>query len=428
MAKVSNIASEFVSYGDIVNQILVNEVVRKDTGDINTLAVLGLMGQGKTSITYLLSDIFPDYKDHIIDLAIMDRSDFFYPMVDKEKRIADQALQKYFGVSTNEKGEVVSEPVILCIDELWKGDRDTINTMLPIALHRTVQGKSLHPDSIVFATGNLAEENVGDTFQDHQIERFTFVKVKPHTSLEYVNNYALKHKMCPEGIAFVLEHEKKLSETFLDLDKMMGDESGQLKTLEDRQTHNDWIHDPKVARPINDFKFFTWRSFTKACNYIPYYKKGGVLNGVPIEPLGDDGLQNMLNGTVGASMASELMTFVRMVDKYVPHREIIADPENVRLPDRGASEIMVLQRGIDNLDSDNITPWMTFLDRLSKEAQAMFALSCYKSEEKRELLMHNKEFTAWARVNAHLFHKEDDVGVKIAAWTKVNDSFPKKSK
>ena len=428
MAKVSNIASEFVSYGDIVNQILVNEVVRKDTGDINTLAVLGLMGQGKTSITYLLSDIFPDYKDHIIDLAIMDRSDFFYPMVDKEKRIADQALQKYFGVSTNEKGEVVSEPVILCIDELWKGDRDTINTMLPIALHRTVQGKSLHPDSIVFATGNLAEENVGDTFQDHQIERFTFVKVKPHTSLEYVNNYALKHKMCPEGIAFVLEHEKKLSETFLDLDKMMGDESGQLKTLEDRQAHNDWIHDPKVARPTNDFKFFTWRSFTKACNYIPYYKKGGVLNGVPIEPLGDDGLQNMLNGTVGASMASELMTFVRMVDKYVPHREIIADPENVRLPDRGASEIMVLQRGIDNLDSDNITPWMTFLDRLSKEAQAMFALSCYKSEEKRELLMHNKEFTAWARVNAHLFHKEDDVGVKIAAWTKVNDSFPKKSK
>jgi len=413
MAKVSNIASEFVSYGDIVNQILVNEVVRKETGGINTIAVLGLMGQGKTSITYLLSDMFPDHKAHVIDMAVMEQGDFFYPMVDKERRIADQALQKYFGVSTNEKGEVVSEPVILCIDELWKGARDTINTALPIALHRTVQGKPLHPDSIVFATSNLAEENVGDTFQDHQTERFTFVKVKPHTGLEYVNNYALKHKLCPEGIAFVLEHDKKLSETFLDLDKMMGDGSDkQLKTLEDRQAHNNWIHDPKVARPTNDFKFFTWRSFTKACSYIPYRKEGGELNGVPIKPLGDDALQNLLNGTIGASMASELMTFVRMVDKYVPHREIIADPENVRLPDRGASEIMVIQRGIDNLDSDNINPWMTFLDRLSKEAQAMFALSCYKSEEKRKLLMHNKKFTAWARVNAHLFNTVDHEGAK----------------
>ena len=100
----------------------------------------------------------------------------------------------------------------------------------------------------------------------------------------------------------------------------------------------------------------------------------------------------------------DLMSFVKLADQMPKRDDIIKDPKTAKVPDSASAVCMVVFNALATMDKDYINPWMTYLDRLDKEAQGMFANGVRDGKyNKQSLVMTNKKFTEWALDNNHMF-------------------------
>jgi hypothetical protein len=64
----------------------------------------------------------------------------------------------------------------------------------------------------------------------------------------------------------------------------------------------------------------------------------------------------------------------------------------------------VVYRTLTVIERDWMDAWMTYLERLDKEAQGLFANGVRdKKYGKQALVMTNKSFTKWALANSYMF-------------------------
>jgi len=337
-------------------------------GHKRTILVQGHMGTGKSSMLKTLADMFPNHIPCYFDATTKDLGDLMLP------RIAElDAGASYVSYAPNEElGIHHSRPVIVMLDEYGKANPAVKQGLTAFMLERRMGNLKLHPDSIVFATTNLGGEGVGDLLVAHQRNRITVVTLKKPDYMNYIE----------WGINNGIDH------TLLGWVK---DNPHVFQSFEDVQNPEDnpYIFHPRSQRAA----FVTPRSLEAASDWLKVR-----------DHLDDMSLTAALIGTVGDRAAMDLMAFVRLADDLPTLRSIKETPETAKVPASAAAVCMVVYRTLASIEADWLDAWMTYLNRLPAEAQGLFANGVRAPKyAKQGLVMTNKAFTQWARINAHLF-------------------------
>ena len=122
------------------------------------------------------------------------------------------------------------------------------------------------------------------------------------------------------------------------------------------------------------------------------------------ERLGVNLTQASLAGTIGAA-AAELMTAVMSLSgELVAIKNVIADPDNVRIPEKPAALFMMMFNAIDTIDTqDDLAAFMKFVKRInSAEVQSVFFTMALQSKRVSKLAIKNNEIKEWAKTNYEL--------------------------
>jgi alkaline phosphatase D len=332
-------------------------------GAQHTVLVQGEMGCGKSSMLTELKRRYPDHHPAYFDLTTKDVGDFMIPAV--TDGVAEFLPNAEFGIHTD-------KPVLLMLDELGKASKSVMNACLRVMLERTVGTQKLPEGSIVFATTNLAQEGLGDSMPPHARNRIVTVQISKPTADEWIA-WAMGNDVEPVVLATVNEFPQMLSSY----------------TEYDTPNANHYINDPRAQRAA----FVTPRSLYAASNIIKQTRH-----------LPETVLFAALCGTIGAPAASDMLAVLRLDAELPSWKEIIADPNTAKAPTNGAALAMLIYRAIVRVDVDSFDNWLTYLGRLSREAQALFARQIMTpSSGKLKLAATNREMVKLCSELNYLF-------------------------
>src|SRR5210317_2474116 len=110
----------------------------------------GEPGIGKSSIMKLIGNSKPDHIKSYMDCSQLDLGDIAMPYVDKEQGITTYYPNGRFGMHTQ-------EPVLMMLDEFTKAAEPVKNMLHPLleSSNPRLGDIPVHPESIIFLTGNL---------------------------------------------------------------------------------------------------------------------------------------------------------------------------------------------------------------------------------------------------------------------------------
>lgn len=340
----------------------------KSVGHKRTVLVQGHMGTGKSSLLKNLARELPNHIPCYFDCTTKDLGDLMLP------RIADvDGNSHYVSYAPNEElGVHHQRPVIVMLDEYGKANPSVKQGLTAFMLERKLGAYNLHPDSIVFCTTNLGAEGVGDLLVGHQRNRITVVTARKPSNMQWIE-YGINNDIDHTLLGWCKDNPQ-LFHGFEDL-----------KNPDD----NPYIYHPKQQRTA----FVTPRSLEAASDILK--QRAGM---------DDTTVIAALMGTIGERGAMDLMAFVKLADQLPSLESIKKSPETAKVPSSAAAVCMVVYRTLATLEADWIDSWMTYMDRLDKEAQGMFANGVRAPKYARQsLVMTNKRFTQWAMSNGYLF-------------------------
>jgi hypothetical protein len=335
-------------------------------GDKVTFIGEGEMGIGKSAMLYKVAEMLPDHIPAYIDCTLLDLGDFALPYTVEENGIkvtkfAPNARFKFH----------LGKPVVVMLDEIGKAMTSVKNVLLTLMNEGRIGDHYLPEGSIVFGTTNLMGEGVGDSLQRHARNRVCMVRIRKPDADEWIENYAIPRGLLPEIIAWVKQFPHCLA-AFDDVS----------------QRDNPYINHPTKA---GQGAVVTPRSLEKACHIAAHRDKLG--NNLTIASLA---------GVIGESAARDMQAFFTVADKLPTWDAIITSPSTAKLPDETIAKCICVFSAITRVEKDTLSKWMTYLQRMDKEWQALFAKSVMKSP-KQAFCVTNKEFRDWALANEWLF-------------------------
>lgn len=331
-------------------------------GDKVTVFAQGHIGTGKSSMLKILGKRFPDHHLSYVDCTNLDVGDLAIPKVmgDVTTFVPNEML-----------GLHLDTPVILMFDELSKASSAVKKAVLRIMLERAHGSRALPEGSVVFATGNLSLEGVADLLEAHARNRVCVAKIRKPTAMEWVEQFAIHNDVDPVVVGTAIEYPQ-MFQSFEDVED---------------PANNLYIHHPKSPRAA----FVTPRSLEKASDIIKATRH-----------LSDDVRIHALMGVVGEAAAMDLMTIAKLDDQLPGWDRLVADPENVPVPTSGVASCLLVAKAVMRVEKETFGAWMTFCQRMPKEAQALFARTIM-SNPKNVWVAQRPEFTAWAQPNIYLF-------------------------
>jgi len=339
----------------------------KVMGHQRTVLVQGHMGTGKSTLLKILANELPTHTPCYFDCTTKDLGDLMLPKI---KDLEDNEFVRF--VPNEEFGVHHSGPVIVMLDEYGKSNAAVKQGLTAFMLERKLGNIKLHPDSIVFATTNLGAEGVGDLLVPHQRNRISVVTARKPDQMEWIEwgiNNGIDHAL----LGFCRDNPQ-LFHSFEDVT---------------RPEDNPYIYHPQAQRSA----FVTPRSLEAASDWLKER-----------DHMDQQSLTAALMGTIGERAAMDLMAFVSLADQLPSLKSIKENPETAVVPTSAAAVCMVVYRTLASIESDWLDNWMTYLLRLDKEAQGLFANGVRAPRYHAQgLVMTNKRFTEWARVNGYLF-------------------------
>lgn len=347
----------------------------KSVGDKVTVLVEGEMGSGKSSLLNALSLEFPDHIPCYVEVACMDVGDVAVPKVKTLDDVVIGGLVTQGEVTRfvpNESfGLHLGKPLLLMWDELGKATQPVINAISRFINEGYLGQYQLPAGSYQFATTNLSVEGVGDRLLPHIRDRMCRVRMRKSRNVEWVENYAIGAGIDPIIIGFAMEYPQAF-ESFED--------------VEDPNS-NPMIFHPKQPR----MNFVTARSLTKASHILQ-----------ATTHLPDDVRIHALMGMVGEAAAMHIMTLNRLNEDIPSYERVLADPDKCPLPKSGVSSVMMVAKMAMRVEDDTMGKCMTYVERLPKETQALFARTLTRSP-KRKVAASNRAYIEWASKNMYLF-------------------------
>ena len=342
---------------------------RERDGGIVYLAE-GHMGTGKTSMLKMLAKKFPKNKAILFDCTTKDLGDLMIPNIKLNNEVS------YVNFATNEElGLHLDQPVILCLDEYGMSNPSVKLALLGAMQERVFAGRSLHPDSIIFATTNLGAEKVGDLLPPHACNRIVRMRIRKPEHMEWV----------AWGVENGIDH------TVLGWAK----ETPQLfQSFEEVPDPNDnqYIFHPKAKERTS---FVTPRSLEKASHIV---KKREELDSFVITSL--------LTGIIGDRGAQDLAAFVKLANDLPSLESIKQDPEGALVPTTPSGTCMVVYRTLGSIERSWTPAWFTYMKRLDKEAQGYFINGVRDKnydEKRREIVVQDAGYGEWCSNNSWMF-------------------------
>ena len=350
------------------------EVIRSIGAKV-TVLVEGEMGSGKSSLLPELAKDFPNHTPCYVEVACMDVGDVAVPKIMTLDNVVIGELVTKGEVTRFVPNEAfglhLGKPLLILWDELGKATQPVVNSISRFINEGKLGQFTLPGGSIQFATTNLAVEGVGDRLQPHIRDRMCRIRMRKSRSVEWVENYAIPAGLDPIIIGFAMEYPQAF-ESFED--------------VEDPNS-NPYIFHPKQPR----LNFVTARSLTKASHILQ-----------STEHLPDDVRIHALMGMVGEAAAMNVMTLNRLNEDIPAYERVLADPDNCPLPKSGVSSVMMVAKMAMRVEDDTMSKCMTYVERLPKETQALFARTLTRSP-KRKVAASNRAYIEWASKNMYLF-------------------------
>ena len=324
-------------------------------GDKRTVIVEGENGIGKTALFHALRKL-PKFADHIavqpIDCTQLSDGSVWMPDLDRENGVSRELPNERFGVSAfNQLGVNNSKPILVGLDEIAKAPQFIKNVLAPIIYERRVGNLSMPEGSVVVCFTNLSIEGLGDSIQAHLRNRLVFVKMRKPSCDEWVK-WATDNRVNPMIIAFV-SNEPRVMQSFLDYEK------GGMFEGKDLSKDNGFIFNPKSMQ----LAYATPRSLVAASDILDAGL--GVLD--------DETLEAALKGTVGATTAEALASFIRFGREICEYSRVIKSPDTAPLSDNPTAQlIQVFQfvtRVADRTEAEAIVKYVW---RMRAEMQSIF--------------------------------------------------------
>ena len=333
-----------------------------------TILVSGHTGTGKSSILKELAILNPNHTPCYLDVTVMDTGDFLIPKI---RTINGDEVCSF--IPNENIGFHLGKPIILLLDEIGKASKSVMNCCLRLMLERSLGVYDLPEGSIVFATTNLGTEGLGDNIPAHARNRVCNIKMRKPTVDEWRWNFAQNAGVDPVVIASAVEYPSCFS-SFEDYEV-----AGQ----------NQYIYDPRSPAS----SFVTPRSLEKASDILKKCRD------VP-EPV----LYHLLTGVVGERFTADMMNILKLDNQMPNYFDIINHPMTTPIPSNGAAICLVISKIQQNVNQETFDNAMVYIERLPKEAQALYAMSIMSNKSpKRSIAVSNKKFTAWAVKNGHYF-------------------------
>ena len=336
-------------------------------GPTNSTLVQGNMGTGKTSLLHILAARLPTHTPVYIDgTTMVDSADMFMMKYSLDGKTFNTVPLEDLGL------HMPDQPVILMFDELGKMTRSAQLATMRVQLERKHGKMTLHPDSIVFSTTNLGSEGVGDLLPAHARNRLTVVTMRKPDNMEWIE-WGIDNDIDPALLGFC----KEKPELFHSFEQY------------ENPDENPYIYHPRSARAA----FVTPRSLHKASHIM---RKRHLLD--------DSQLTAALIGTIGDRAALDLAAFISLADKLPTRDQIENDPMNAPVPDSPAAVCMVVYRALATIERTWVDPWLTYMNRLSKEAQGLFVNGVRAPKySRRDYVVQNKKFQDWCMANNYMF-------------------------
>ena len=337
-------------------------IVGKDV----TVIGQGEPGIGKSSMLKVLAQQYPDYEIAYIDCTLLDLGDFALPYTEVagDMKVTKFAPNARFKMHTG-------KPVIVMLDEIGKAMKAVKNVLLTLMLEQRIGDHYLPKGSIVFGTTNLLTDGVGDMLEAHARNRVCMTTVRKPDADEWIE-WAISSNIAPEVIAWVKQFPHALA-----------------SYTDTSQKDNPYIFNPTRA---GMGAVVTPRSLEKASHIAKQRAQ-----------LGDSLTISMLTGTIGESASRDMQAFFTVVDKLPTWDAIMASPSTTKMPTDTVAKCILVFSAITRVEKDSLPKWMTYLQRMDMEWQALFATSVMKSQAKQAFCVMNKEFKDWALKNQWLF-------------------------
>ena len=331
-----------------------------------TIIGQGEPGIGKSAMLKEVARLNPTHETAYIDCTLLDLGDFALPYVQQH----GDMKATYFAPNARFKFHT-GKPVIIMLDEIGKAMKAVKNVLLTLMLEHRIGDQYLPEGSLVFGTTNLASDGVGDLLEAHARNRVAFVTVRKPDADEWVE-WAMENGIEPVIAAWVKQFPHALA-----------------SYTDPSQRDNPYIFNPTRAGAT---AFVTPRSLEKASHIA---KRRDVL--------GDALTISLLTGTIGESAARDMQAFFTVVDKLPTWDQITKSPDTAKLPDDTVARCILVFGAITRVTKETLSDFMTYVQRMDKEWQALFATSVMKSPQKQPFCVTNKSFKDWAIANQWLF-------------------------
>jgi hypothetical protein len=336
----------------------------KNVGPTRTIVVQGENGVGKTALARALAKM-PEFADHIkpdpIDCTQLSDGSIWMPDIDKELGISRELPNERFGISRkNQKGVAGSKPVLVCFDEVLKVQQFIKNMIAPIVYERRIGDFYMPTGSVVFCCTNLSVEGLGDSIQPHLRSRLTFVNMRKPTQQEWKENFAIPRGLNAAVIAYTEMHPQ-VFDSFLDY------EPGGKYAGKPLEKENARIFNPRIMQE----GFASPRTLHAASDIV------NVMDNIT-----PTALQAALDGTIGASTAAELASFIRFQQELTSYDRVVTDPAKAPLSSNPTAQLVQVFQFITRTDKrEHAAAIVKYVKRMRNEMQTLFCTNVANSSK-----------------------------------------------
>lgn len=321
-------------------------------------------GIGKSSITKMLKAELPKHHVAYMDVPSMDLGDICMPVIDHEHKVTRYYPNARFMFHTG-------EPVIVNLDEFTKGPDPVKNMLHPLleAHNPRLGDVPVHKDSIIFMTGNLSTDGVGDSMKGHTLNRIIPLTVRNPTFDEWAE-WGMDNGIVPEILAFARQFPQIFA-----------------SYTDPSQKENPYIYQPHRAT----MPCVTPRSLERASNVVRMRHE-----------FDQESLIASLTGAIGEAAAKDFSAYLDYSNQLPTWQQTIANPLGALVPTSAGACAIVVFGAIQRVEKDTIDAFMTYLERFEPEWQAAFCINIAKNKTKQVVAFGCKKFSAWVAKNNDL--------------------------
>lgn len=322
--------------------------------------VRGEPGIGKSSMLSYIQKALPNYNAAYMDVPNLDLGDIAMPVIDHDNRVTRYYPNARFRLHEN-------KPVAIMLDEFTKGAEPIKNMLHPLLeiSNPRLGDLSIDEDSIIFMTGNLLTDGVGDNMKAHTRNRIVEITVRKPDSDEWLD-WGINNGIDPSVLAWVRQFPHALA------------------SYTDGDNDNPYIYNPKKMQ----LAYVSPRSLAIASNVVSKRSENDPASVI-----------SALKGAIGEAAARDMEAFIDYQDQLPSWDAITESPTSVVVPTSAGACAVLVFGAIAKIDQKSMTPFMKYLGRFEAEWQAAFAINVAKNPSKQAVAFSCAAFRDWVVAN-----------------------------